>query len=71
MQNSINQNIKPTTLKINDKGNLEIGGCDLIELADKYSTPLYVMDEATLRGIMHEYKDAFKNYSNVTSINFS
>ncbi len=65
MQNSINQNIKPTTLKINDKGNLEIGGCDLIELADKYSTPLYVMDEATLRGIMREYKEAFKNYSNV------
>ncbi len=65
MQNSLNQNIKPSTLKINEKGNLEIGGCDLTELADKYSTPLYVMDEATLRGIMRQYKDAFKSYQNI------
>ena len=65
MKNSLNQNIKPSTLKINEKGNLEIGGCDLTELADKYSTPLYVMDETTLRGIMRQYKDAFKEYTNI------
>lgn len=59
---SINQNIKPTTTKINQSGNLEIGGCDLTELADKYSTPLYVIDEATLRGIAREYKEAFSKY---------
>ena len=56
---SINQKIKPITTKINNKGSLEIGGCDLVELADKYSTPLYVMDEATLRGVAREYKKAF------------
>ncbi len=65
MQNSLNQNIKPSTLKINEKGNLEIGGCDLTELADKYSTPLYVMDETTLRGIMRQYKSAFESYKNI------
>ena len=58
---SINQNIKPITLKTNEKGNLEIGGCDTLELADKYGTPLYVVDEATLRGIAREYKKAFLN----------
>ncbi len=62
---SINQNIKPITTKTNDRGNLEIGGCDLVELADKYSTPLYVMDEATLRGIAREYKKAFSRLENV------
>ena len=62
---SINQNIKPITTKVNDRGNLEIGGCDLVELADKYSTPLYVMDEATLRGIAREYKKAFSRLENV------
>ena len=62
---SINQNIKPITTKTNDRGNLEIGGCDLVELADKYSTPLYVMDEATLRGIAREYKTAFSRLENV------
>ncbi len=62
---SINQNIKPITTKVNEKGNLEIGGCDLVELADKYSTPLYVVDEATLRGIAREYKKAFSRLENV------
>ena len=62
---SINQKIKPLTTKTNDKGNLEIGGCDLVELADKYSTPLYVMDEATLRGVAREYKKAFSRLEKV------
>ncbi len=55
---SINQSIKPITAEI--KENLTIGGCDLPELAHTYGTPLYVIDEATLRGICREYKNAFK-----------
>ena len=42
MQTSTNQYIKPLTTKINSAGNLEIGGCDMVDLAEKYSTPLYV-----------------------------
>ena len=57
-----NQNIKPITTKINTQGNIEIGGCDLVELANKYGTPLYVYDEATIRSMTHSYKDAFKTY---------
>ena len=60
-----NQFIKPLTTKINEAGNLEIGGCDLVALAEKYETPLYVIDEFTLRKICHDYKDAFKKYSKV------
>ncbi|EYE88551.1 diaminopimelate decarboxylase [Fervidicella metallireducens AeB] len=37
------------SLKINDRGNLEISGCDCVELVEKYGTPLYVMDEAEIR----------------------
>ncbi len=55
---SINQSIKPITTEVKD--NLTIGGCDLVELAKRYGTPLYVIDEATLRGICREYKNAFK-----------
>lgn len=58
----INQSIKPVTAE--RKGNLYIGGCDLAVLAKKYGTPLYVMDEESLRGICREYTDAFKD-SNV------
>lgn len=65
MSVSTNQSIKPITAKINGNGNLEIGGCDLIELAEKYATPLYVIDEETLRSICRDYKEAFKNYAKV------
>ncbi len=62
---STNQNLKPLTLKINPQGNLELGGCDLTELAQKFNTPLYVLDEQTIRSICRDYKDAFKNYPKV------
>ena len=62
---SVNQNLKPLTLKTGSSGNLEIGGCDTVELAQKYGTPLYVLDELTLREICREYKDAFKSYDKV------
>ncbi len=62
---STNQFLKPLTTKINNSGNIEIGGCDLVELADKYGTPLYVLDEATIRSICRDYKSAFKNYPKV------
>ncbi len=62
---SINQKIKPLTLNINSDGNLELGGCDLVELAQNYNTPLYVLDEQTIRSICRDYKDAFKNYPKV------
>lgn len=55
-----NQHIKPSTVE--RKENLFIGGCDTVELAQKYGTPLYVVDEATLRNICHDYKNAFKSY---------
>ena len=60
--NSTNQSLKPLTTKINESGNLEIGGCDLSDLADKYGTPLYVIDEYTLRSICWDYKKAFKDF---------
>lgn len=62
---STNQSIKPITTKVNSEGNLEIGGCDLVGLAQKYETPLYVVDEVTLRTICREYKKAFSSYDKV------
>ena len=62
---STNQFLKPLTTKINNSDNIEIGGCDLVELADKYGTPLYVLDEETIRSICRDYKEAFKSYPKV------
>ena len=55
----VNQHIKPITTKVNDSGNLEIGGCDLTYLAKKYETPLYVIDEKTLRSVCRDYRESF------------
>ena len=62
---SVNQSLKPITTVVNNSGHICIGGCDLVELAHKYGTPLYVIDEDTLRGVCRDYKDAFKNYPNI------
>ncbi|WP_248925363.1 diaminopimelate decarboxylase [Paenibacillus hamazuiensis] len=48
------------TSKINDKGHLEIGGCDAVDLAKTFGTPLYVMDEALIRRRCREFVDAFR-----------
>lgn len=55
-------------MKVNSKGHLEIGGCDAIELCQKYSTPLMVMDEERIISNMRAYKNAVDKYydSNAT-----
>ena len=65
MTSSTNQLLKPITLETNDNGNLSIGGCDLTELAEKYGTPLYVLDEETIRAVCRDYKKAFSKYKKV------
>jgi len=52
---------QPLTSKINEKGHLEVGGCDLVDLAAEFGTPLYILDETTIRGRCREYKTAFKS----------
>ena len=47
------------TQRVNNRGHLEIGGCDTVELAQEFATPLYVMDEAALRNNCKRYKAAF------------
>ena len=65
MASSTNQYIKPATAARNSDGNLSIGGWDLVSLADKYGTPLYVLDEKTIRSICKDYKKAFEKYPKV------
>ena len=49
------------TSKINEKGSLEIGGVDTIELVNEHSTPLYVMDQTLIEETIDKMKDAFKS----------
>src|SRR5436190_5143694 len=47
------------TQTINASGHLEMGGCDTVELAREFGTPLYIVDEATIRQNCREYLRAF------------
>ena len=49
----------PFTADINDRDRLTIGGCDTVELANEFGTPLLVFDDATLRGMCRGFVDAF------------
>jgi diaminopimelate decarboxylase len=51
--------VLPITAAVNDTGHLTIGGCDTVELARQFGTPLYVFDEADLRARCREYRDEF------------
>jgi diaminopimelate decarboxylase len=54
---------------INEEGHLEIGGCDCVELAKQFGTPLYVLDENCIRQNCRRYlntlKEFYKGESNV------
>ncbi|MDP4117884.1 MAG: diaminopimelate decarboxylase [Bacillota bacterium] len=49
-------------VNVNEKGNLTFAGQDTLELAAKYGTPLYIMDEEKIRFNCNIYKNAFKKY---------
>ena len=55
---SPNRNLTPLTTRLDALGRLEVGGCELSELARTYGTPLYVLDEGTLRASCRAYREA-------------
>ena len=59
---SPNQSLLPLTAQVNRSDCLEIGGCDVSELVQKFGSPLYVLDEESLRTACRQYRDAFKRY---------
>ena len=49
-------------LSINEKGHLMFAGRDTVELAEKYGTPAYIMDEEKIREKCRIYKKAMSEY---------
>ena len=49
------------TSKVNEKGNLSIGGVDTVELVKEFKTPLYVMDQELIETTIDKMKEAFKS----------
>jgi diaminopimelate decarboxylase len=52
----------PDTTHLTQGNTLVIGGCDLVELAAEYGTPLYVYDEETIRARARSFREAVAGY---------
>jgi diaminopimelate decarboxylase len=59
---SPNQSLLPLTAKVNQNDHLEIGGCDVKSLVEQFGSPLYVVDEETLRTACRQYRDSLKQH---------
>ncbi|WP_448266695.1 diaminopimelate decarboxylase [Nostoc sp. DSM 114159] len=59
---SPNQQLLPLTARVHHHDLLEIGGCDVTTLVEQFGSPLYILDEETLRSACQQYRDAFKQY---------
>ncbi|MDP5017760.1 MAG: diaminopimelate decarboxylase [Dolichospermum sp.] len=59
---SPNQQLLPLTARVNRHDHLEIGGCDVTTLVEQFGSPLYILDEETLRTACKQYRDTFKEF---------
>jgi diaminopimelate decarboxylase len=60
--------IYPHTTVHNAAGHLEIGGCDVVDLAREFGTPLFIYDEQTLRDQCRAYHTAFGKLTDLYEI---
>ncbi len=56
---AISRSLLPDTADVSPAGRLTIAGCDVLELAADFGTPLFVYDEAHMRARCHEATAAF------------
>ena len=54
------KSVFPDTARVNPQGHLEIGGCNTADLASEYGTPVYILDEVTLRDRCRSFIREFK-----------
>jgi diaminopimelate decarboxylase len=59
---SPNQLIFPITAQVNSQDHLTIGGCDIVELVQNFGSPLYILDEETLRLASRQYRDSLLRF---------
>jgi diaminopimelate decarboxylase len=59
---SPNQALMPLSAQVNPEGELEVGGCSVIDLVKQFGSPLYILDEATLRAACQQYRQFLGQY---------
>lgn len=61
---SPNTFVRPVSASKNEKGHLTVGGCDTVELAERFGTPLWILDEETIRQGAKCYLEGLRDYPN-------
>ncbi len=51
----------PLGSRVNERGHLEVGGCDVVDLAELHGTPAYVYAEDDMRARARTYVEAFRS----------
>ncbi|MAW64523.1 MAG: diaminopimelate decarboxylase [Acidobacteria bacterium] len=65
------QNVFPDTAEVDSQGQLVLGGCKAADLADEYGTPVYVLDETTLRARCRSFIDEFRKLYSATNVSYA
>jgi diaminopimelate decarboxylase len=52
--------VYPLGSRLNERGRLEVGGCDVVELAAEFGTPAYVYAEEDMRARARTFVEAFR-----------
>jgi diaminopimelate decarboxylase len=52
--------VYPGGSRVNERGHLEIAGCDVVELAEEFGTPAYIYAEDDMRARARAYRGAFE-----------
>ncbi len=63
--------ILPRTAAATPEGHLTIGGCDAVDLAREFGTPLYVFDEVELREGCREWLGEFRSRHEETTVTYA
>jgi diaminopimelate decarboxylase len=51
--------VYPLGTRVNEHGHLEVGGCDVVELGERFGTPAYIYAEHDIRARARAYLEAF------------
>jgi diaminopimelate decarboxylase len=63
--------IYPLGSRLADDGRLEVGGCDVLELAREFGTPAYVVAEEDLRARARAFVEAFRARADDVEVHFA
>jgi diaminopimelate decarboxylase len=63
--------VYPEASRVNERGHLEVAGCDVVELAEEFGTPAYIYAEDDMRARARAYRKAFERRGGAAEVLFA